>query len=48
MEKLDDVLTRLGEKIQARSEQEAGLTKPKIVRRTSAKYSLNVKTPTSI
>lgn len=31
MEKLDDVLTRLGEKIQARSEQEAGLTKPKIV-----------------
>jgi hypothetical protein len=31
MEKLDDVLTRLREKIQAHSEQEAGLTKPKIV-----------------
>jgi hypothetical protein len=31
MEKLDDVLMRLGEKVQARSEQEAGLTKPKIV-----------------
>jgi hypothetical protein len=31
MEKLDDVLMRLGENVQARSEQEAGLTKPKIV-----------------
>jgi plasmid replication initiation protein len=31
MDKLGDVLTRLGEKVQARSESEAGLTKPKAV-----------------
>ena len=31
MDKLGDVLTRLGEKIQTRSEQEAGLTKPQAV-----------------
>lgn len=32
MEKLDYVLMRLEEKVQASSEQKAGLTKPKIVR----------------